>query len=775
MKTRKLLVGMSAAFVAIGLASCGSVTKGNDMVDSPEGSVVIPDQGNKDSTENGSSTTTPGDTGNNGGTTTPGDTGNNNDQSSETSKPNDKIDTPNQPSIDKGNSELEVIEASGSLESAYVEFSPVESASGYNAYIKAEGASTFTKLDKELLRKYNSYYRVDAVGLRAGKYEMKVCPVIDGLEKSEVVIKDITVLAHDRSGFAFSSQSPTKGDASGAYNADGTLKSGAQVIYVTGSTAKTVSATVNGGKVTGLQAILAAKQKATANEILDIRIVGMIKASDMDSLASSAEGLQIKGAKGYQNMNITIEGIGEDATISGFGFLIRNCANVELRNFAIMNCMDDSVSVDTDNSNLWIHNLDLFYGQTGGANDQAKGDGTIDLKCSQYLTVSYNHYWDSGKASLLDAGSKSADSCVDYVSMHHNWFDHSDSRHPRCRNGQNFHIYNNYYDGVAKYGIGSAVGASVFSEGNYFRNCKYPYLIGTLGSEAGQVLSGEKGGMIKAYGDYIEGAKATISYQSNNTSYDYYQASSRNEKITGITNAFGNTYSNFDTSSSMYEYNVDTAETAKERTMMYAGRINGGDFQYDFSSITYQQKDGNGTMQTVSADEYYGVDTNLKSLIQNYTSSIVKTYIDGSSTNTTPQEPTTPDTDEPTTPDTPTTGGDNVVSGTVVTFNSTGASSSSVTIGGSITNGKGSYTLNGETLENCLKMDSKGSISFTLTKETKVTFIIKGKTAGNTLTIGNQTITTTASIDEYEFTLAAGTYNLAKDDGESYVFAVIFE
>ena len=27
-----------------------------------------------------------------------------------------------------------------------------------------------------------------------------------------------------------------------------------------------------------------------------------------------------------------------------------------------MLCMDDAVSIDTDNSNIWVHNLDLFYG-----------------------------------------------------------------------------------------------------------------------------------------------------------------------------------------------------------------------------------------------------------------------------------------------------------------------------------------------------------------------------------------------------------------------------
>ena len=461
-------------------------------------------------------------------------------------------------------------------------------------------------------------------------------------------------------------------------------------------------------------------------------------------------------------MGITIEGIGEDATIHGFGMLIRNCSNVELRNFAVMCCMDDSISVDTDNSNLWIHNLDLFYGKTGGDSDQAKGDGTIDLKLSQYITVSYNHYWDSGKASLLDAGSESADSCVDYITMHHNWFDHSDSRHPRCRNGQSFHIYNNYYDGNAKYGIGSAVGASVFSEANYFRNCKYPFLIGTIGSEGGTVLSGELGGMIKSYADYIEGATAAIKYQTNNTQYDYYEATSRDEQITGITNPYGNSYSNFDTASTMYSYTADTPEVAKEKVEKYAGRINGGDFQYDLSSKQYQQKDGNGVMQTVNADQYYGVDTEFKNLVVNYKSSLVSNNIDSSSSS----------------------GGSgsgsgsssgSIIEGAVVhNFTTDGTTSSVFTINGSTSTKKGSTTYNDLSLTTCLKMESSTSIKFTTSEEMTLTLVFGGTTsaAGKRVKV-NDVVYTTDSNGVVTVTLAAGTYTITKGDAINLFLIVL--
>ena len=60
-------------------------------------------------------------------------------------------------------------------------------------------------------------------------------------------------------------------------------------------------------------------------------------------------------------------------------FRIADGGTVEMRNFAVMTAMDDCISLDTDNSNIWVHNMDFFYGQAGSDADQAKGDGTVDI------------------------------------------------------------------------------------------------------------------------------------------------------------------------------------------------------------------------------------------------------------------------------------------------------------------------------------------------------------------------------------------------------------
>lgn len=105
--------------------------------------------------------------------------------------------------------------------------------------------------------------------------------------------------------------------------------------------------------------------------------------------------------------------------------------------------------------------LRYFYGSPGSASDQNKGDGSLDLKDNcQYATFSYNHFWDAGKASLCGMTGESGEN---WISYHHNWFDHSDSRHPRVR-VMSVHVYNNFYDGISKYGVGPPWGPVFLSK-----------------------------------------------------------------------------------------------------------------------------------------------------------------------------------------------------------------------------------------------------------------------------------------------------------------------
>ncbi|MFR2511162.1 MAG: hypothetical protein ACLS9K_02730 [Lachnospira eligens] len=159
----------------------------------------------------------------------------------------------------------------GWLESAYAQWTIDNQAEGYTAYIKkaSQSDSAYARIDNELIRRYKSYYRVDAMGLSAGDYVIRVVPVKNGKEvTAKAKVTDVLkVSSYDRSGFAFSSESRYK-TGSGAYNEDGTLKSDSIVLYVTNDNAKTVKAGIMEGKgekeYTGLQTIIDAYTKSAS-------------------------------------------------------------------------------------------------------------------------------------------------------------------------------------------------------------------------------------------------------------------------------------------------------------------------------------------------------------------------------------------------------------------------------------------------------------------------------------------------------------------------------
>jgi pectate lyase len=482
---------------------------------------------------------------------------------------------------------VSILDSKGSLESANVEWNAVQGATGYNVYYKSanEGDSQYKKLDDKLIRQYPAYFRADAIGLSEGSYVMKIVPIVNNQEASseQAITKSIQVKAHTREGFAFSSESPMK-TGSGGYNNDGTIPANAKVVYITADNANTVTTDVitnaKGTKVTctGLTDILTKRQKGYDKTPLIIRMVGELKSSDIKGLNSTGY-LQLKGC-----YNVTFEGVGEDATAYGWGILVRDAHNVEIRNIGVMLFPDDGISLDTDNENIWVHNNDIFYGAAGHDADQVKGDGSTDTKKSDYITLSYNHYYDSGKCSLCGM----ADTKNFHVTYHHNWFDHSDSRHPRIRVGT-VHVYNNYFDGNSKYGVGVTKASSAFVEANYFRNCPNPMLSSMQGSDIEDgigTFSKEPGGMIKAYNNTIIGAKSVVYANENATQFDAYLTKTRNEAVpsTYKTLVGGSTYNNFDTSATMYKYAPDDPANVPNNVTTYAGRVNGGDFLWKFTN-----------------------------------------------------------------------------------------------------------------------------------------------------------------------------------------------
>lgn len=664
--------------------------------------------------------------------------------------------------IDNPAGVIQITEAKGWQESAYLKWAPFEGASSYNVYVDDK------KIDAQLVRQYKSYYRADVLGLKEGTYSVKVVPVnADGKEIAGAnTASNLVVKSYNREGFAH-----FKYDGVGAYNNDGTLKAGAKVLYITAKTAKTVSTTVNTGKletITGLQSIIDAYSKGKDTTPIAFRIIGKVNLSDLDHISSSAEGLQIKGAM----MNMTFEGVGDDATVYGFGFLLREAESVEFRNFAIMRCLDDAMSLDTNNSHVWIHNMDLFYGKKGSAADQAKGDGTVDIKGdSKYVTVAYNRFWDNGKASMCGMKSETGENWITY---HHNWFDHSDSRMARVRT-MSVHMYNNYYQHCDVYGIGATSGSSIFMESNYFDAVKRPIMSSLQGTDAkgDGTFSGEKGGLIKAYGNVFTNKPANFSYipyAENNTSFDAYEVSHPSEQVPASVKTLvgGTSYDNFDTNPSlMYAYAADKAEDVPSIVEGFygAGRLNHGDIDFVIPDETVVT---NGHQQPWPA---------LASILDAYTSGVVKVFgesnasgdggsIGGGETGGSGEGGSTGGSTGGT------EGGSTVtpIEGTVlVTFTDSKPSSSIVTVSGNYATNKGTATIDGTSYSTCVKMESATNISVTVDKKVTMTlYFSSADTKTNAKIDGKKPAEVNAVIDStaktMTVTLDAGSHTITKQD-----------
>jgi pectate lyase len=519
-----------------------------------------------------------------------------------------------------------ITEEGGWLESVYVKWEVTGSAQKFNVYYSGEGI-TDQKIDDQLIRKYEDYYRADILGLKAGNYSVKVVPINDGIEGIHVLSSTRVVKSHDRVGFSFSNNR-----VPGAYKEDGTLKANTVVLYVSETNKNTISLTVTGANsnpCVGLQEILDGFKKGNDSRPLSIRLIGQI--SDLNYMLNGDIVIENKNlASSY----ITVEGVGDDAVADGWGIRVKNATNVEIRNIGLMNCNSDegdNIGLQQNNDYIWVHHCDFFYGDAGGDADQAKGDGALDCKKSTYVTFSYNHFWDSGKSNLLGLSEGTTEGY--FITYHHNWFDHSDSRHPRVRY-YSAHVYNNYYDGNSKYGVGSTKGSSVFVEANYFRNCRYPILTSMQGTDVYDentqsnnysdqpTFSEEDGGTIKAFNNFMTGYQRFVpygdsGYQNATKDFDAYVADSRDEVVnSSITSAYGgNTYNNFDTNSTViYSYSPDSPDNAVANVMVYSGRLEGGDFKWSFDNSV--------------DDSSYDVIPELKTALKSYQTSLISIQSD---------------------------------------------------------------------------------------------------------------------------------------------------
>ena len=374
-----------------------------------------------------------------------------------------------------------------------------------------------------LVRDTSEGVRVDVMGLKPGTYTLTVTTKSGTYTQSGIEVNE-----QDRSGYAHYNYT----DGVGAYNDDGTLKDNAIVLYVTEENKNTVTLSYDGITVSGIGNILNSagakprtdvknpdkvlstvintnqeiiKKLAENNIPLVVRIVG--KVSNITDITDPGSKQTIEGLTAYDSYDcggtvgdsgslarmksgkdITIEGVGDDANVDGWGFhfICESGApelgkSFEVRNIAFTNVPEDSVGmegVQTGNEitasveRCWIHNNN-FKGANfslAAESDKKEGDGSVDFKRGQYLTVSYNYFEGAHKTNLVG----SSDSSLQFhLTYHHNFWYMCKARGPLTRQA-NVHMYNNLIMGQTDYAMNTRADAYIFAESNMFYAAKNP-------------------------------------------------------------------------------------------------------------------------------------------------------------------------------------------------------------------------------------------------------------------------------------------------------------
>lgn len=151
--------------------------------------------------------------------------------------------------------------------------------------------------------------------------------------------------------------------------------------------------------------------------------------------------------------------VGDEAVLSGGRLVMDDVHNVILDGLEI-ETDGAAVAVRGNTHHVWVHGSTL----TGGEDDPL----VSVTEGADHVTLSWNHFREA--TSALDIGGSDDDPGALRVTVHHNFFDGTSSRHPRVRSAEHVHVFNNYFRSNDEYGVRSTHRANVLVEGNYFES-----------------------------------------------------------------------------------------------------------------------------------------------------------------------------------------------------------------------------------------------------------------------------------------------------------------
>ncbi|KAH7254524.1 hypothetical protein FSOLCH5_011438 [Fusarium solani] len=162
--------------------------------------------------------------------------------------------------------------------------------------------------------------------------------------------------------------------------------------------------------------------------------------------------------------NTSLIGVGASAHITGKGVDVFNGDNVILQNLKISHILDNDCITIRNSTRVWVDHNEFFSDISYGPDHY---DGQVDIiRASDFITVSWNHFHDHWKSSLVgnDATFRDLDFGHLHVTYHHNYWRNMGTRGPAGR-----FVYNNLYEDFLYQAIHSRSDNQVLVEGNVFR------------------------------------------------------------------------------------------------------------------------------------------------------------------------------------------------------------------------------------------------------------------------------------------------------------------
>jgi pectate lyase len=188
--------------------------------------------------------------------------------------------------------------------------------------------------------------------------------------------------------------------------------------------------------------------------------------------------IDLQGGMVPMRSNKTLIGL-KGARLDNGGIEMNKRQNIIVRNIIFSNGTDDTFKINQNTHHVWVDHCDFTKAE----------DGLFDItRQSSFITISWNKFYEHSKTMLIGhSDAETGDVGYLKTTIHHNFFDGTEQRHPRVRFGE-VHVFNNYFLANGLYGVASTMDAKVVVEGNYFENVPHPTHSGYQESGPGDLV-----------------------------------------------------------------------------------------------------------------------------------------------------------------------------------------------------------------------------------------------------------------------------------------------